>query len=324
MKPKVIAYSRVAREVVEYLEETCDVAYFNNINPKTDPDFLAALKEAQGIIGLALKVDKELLDQAPHLKIICNVSVGYDNLDINELTKRKIMSCNTPGVLDDTTADAIFGILIASARRIAELDHYVKKGAWDRSLREELYGVDVHHKVLGIIGMGRIGRAIAKRAHCGFDMKILYHNRSRNPEAEQKYNAQYCELDELLQASDFVCLMTPLTPETYQLIGEREFKLMKKSAVFINGSRGKTVNEQDLVRALQNGEILAAGLDVFEKEPIDPDHPLLKLRNVVTTPHIGSSTTETETKMSWLAAENLVKGLNGELPPTLINPEVLD
>ena len=199
----------------------------------------------------------------------------------------------------------------------------MKSGQWTKSIEAEHYGVDVHHKTLGIIGMGRIGQSIAKRAHLGFDMNILYHNRSRNEEAEDKYNATYCSLDELLAQSDFVCLMTPLTPETERLIGLEQFKRMKKSAIFINGSRGKTIVEKDLITALQNGDIAGAGLDVFEEEPVNPSNPLLKMKNVVVLPHVGSSTYETELKMSQLAAHNLELGLSGQTPPNLLNPSAL-
>ncbi|MBP2256729.1 2-hydroxyacid dehydrogenase [Virgibacillus alimentarius] len=322
MKKKVIIYNRLEQPVVEDLKERYDVHFFKNIDPKTNQDFFNHLKEAEGIIGLSLEVDKELLDKAPHLKIVSNNSVGYNNLDIEELSKRNIMATNTPGILTDTVADTIFGLLISTARRMPELDHWVKAGNWTGMLETAYFGTDVHHKTLGIIGMGRIGQAIAKRAFHGFDMNILYHTRTKKPEAEQQYNASYCSMDELLTQSDFVCLMTPLTPETEQLIGKREFQLMKKSAIFINGSRGKTIVEQDLIDALQNGEIAAAGLDVFEKEPVEPNNPLLKMKNVVTLPHIGSSTYETELKMSQLAARNLDAGLNGDRPPNLIDSNV--
>jgi len=320
---KIIVYNRLEKPVLERLQKKYDVHFFKDINPKTDPDFLHHLKNTDGIMGLELQVDKELLDHAPQLKVVSNVSVGYNNLDVEELTKRGILATNTPGVLDDTVADTIFGILMATARRIPELDLYVKSGNWKNAVAgPEYYGTDVHHKTLGIIGMGRIGQAIAKRGHFGFDMDILYHNRSRKPEAEEKYHATYCSLDELLHHSDFVCLMTPLTPETEGMIGKREFELMKKSAIFINGSRGKTIVEKELIEALQDGDIAAAGLDVFEQEPVQPDNPLLNMKNVVTTPHVGSSTHETELKMSELAAKNMEAGLNGVKPPNLIDPSV--
>jgi len=319
---KILAYERVEKPVLEALKANHDVQFFKNIDPNTDPKFLDALSEAEGIIGLGLPVNQKLLQKAPNLKIVSNVSVGYNNLDINELTKRNIMATNTPEILTDTVADMAFGLILATARRISELDHFVKSGQWTESLTEQHYGVDVHHKKLGIIGMGRIGNAIAKRAHNGFNMDILYHSRTRKPEAENNYHATFMKLDELLQEADFICLITPLTNETKGLIGKREFQLMKDTAIFINASRGGTIIEQDLIDALKNNEILAAGLDVYEQEPIQQDNELLKLKNVVTLPHIGSSTYETELKMSELAAKNLEAGLNGRKPPNLINGTV--
>lgn len=323
MKPKVIVYKKVDPTVLNYVRETCEVIYFENLDAQTLPDFYQELKDANGILGSGLKVNGQFLERAPKLKIVSNISVGYDNLDIPGITKRKIMATNTPDVLNDSVADTIFGLLLATARRMPELNQMVKSGKWTSQVGENLYGVDVHHKTLGIIGMGGIGSAIAKRAHFGFDMPILYHNRSRNLEAEQTYQATYCSLEEICQQADFICLMTPLTPKTVKLIGEKEFKLMKKTAIFVNGSRGATVDEDALVRALRSGEILAAGLDVFAQEPVSPDHPLLSMDNVVTLPHIGSATYETRLKMAQLAAENLVIGLQGKQPPSLINQEVL-
>ncbi|WP_156291503.1 2-hydroxyacid dehydrogenase [Oceanobacillus salinisoli] len=319
---KILAYDRVEKPVLDQLKEKHDVLFFKNIDPSSDPEFLNALSEAEGIIGLALPVNQELLEKAPNLKIVSNVSVGYNNLDIPELTKRNIMATNTPGILTDTVADMAFGLILATARRIPELDYFVKSGQWTQSLTEEHYGVDVHHKKLGIIGMGRIGNAISQRAHFGFHMDILYHSRTRKLDAEEKYDATYKSLDDLLRESDFVCLITPLTKETEGMIGRREFQLMKDSAIFINASRGKTVVEQDLIDALKNNEIRAAGLDVFEQEPVEPDNELLIMKNVVTLPHIGSSSHETELKMSELAAENLEAGLSGRKPPNLLNPQV--
>lgn len=322
MKPKVIVYKKMDKKVLDFIQDTCDVVYFEDLESETDPAFLQELNDAQGILGSGLKVDKNLLDQAPRLKMVCNTSVGYDNLDLAEMTERGIMATNTPDVLNDTVADTIFGLLLSAARRIPELDHWVKNGQWKSNLGEEWFGVDVHHKVLGIIGMGGVGTALAKRAHLGFDMQILYHNRSRNEKAERDYGATYCSLDELLKQSDFVCLMTPLTPLTEKMIGKREFELMKETAVFVNASRGKTVDEEALIHALEAGQILAAGLDVFVQEPVQPENPLLSMKNVVTLPHIGSATYETRLKMAMLGAANLVAGLKGETPPNLIKSEV--
>lgn len=320
---KIIAYNRVEKPVLKELQKKYEVHFFKNIDTKSHPEFLTQLHKTEGIIGLELPVDQELLNHAPNLKIVSNVSVGHNNLDIKEMSKRGIMATNTPDVLTDTVADTVFGILISTSRRIPELDQFVKNGKWImEAIEPEHFGTNVHHKTLGIIGMGRIGKALAQRSHYGFDMKILYHSRTRKLDAEIEFAADYCTLDELLKQSDFVCLITPLTAETEGLIGKREFQLMKKSAIFINGSRGKTIIEQDLINALETGEIAAAGLDVFEKEPIDPGNPLLKMKNVVTTPHIGSSTHETELEMSQLAARNLDAGLSGKKPPNLIDADV--
>ncbi|WP_158737919.1 D-glycerate dehydrogenase [Alteribacillus sp. YIM 98480] len=322
MRPKIVAYGRVREKARNKLSEKYEVSHFNNEEDLSNEAFKQAISEASAFIVGELEVGKDLLDHAPHLKVVSNVSVGYDNLDIEELTKRGIAATNTPDVLNDTTADAIFGLLLAAARRIPELDQYVKQGEWKGLLPETRFGVDVHHKTLGIIGMGRIGEVIAKRAHFGFDMNILYHNRSRKPGLEEKFAAEYRSLDQLLEASDYVCLMTPLTPETRYLMGAEQFKRMKKSAVFVNGSRGHTVDETALVEALENGEIRAAALDVFQEEPVSSNHPLLKLEHVVTTPHLGSATAETEDRMSLLAAENVDAVLEGQRPPNLINKQI--
>jgi len=322
VKKKIIAYERVEKPVLEALKKDYDVQFFKSIDPKTDSDFLRALQEAEGVIGVGFPAESNLLDQAPNLKIISNVSVGYNNLNLNELTKRNIMGTNTPDILNDTVADMALGLMLSAARRMPELDYYVKSGNWTESLPSDYFGTDVHHKTLGIIGMGRIGNAIAQRAHHGFHMDILYYSRNRKPEAEKQFNAAYRDLDSLLKQSDFICLIIPLTNETKGMIGEREFQLMKSSAIFINASRGSTVVETELIEALKKGEIAAAGLDVFEKEPVDPDNELLKMSNVVTLPHIGSSTYETELKMSELAAKHLRAGLNGKKPSNLLNDEV--
>lgn len=322
MKPKVIIYKKVEPSVLEYVQEACEVVYFEQLNDENLPRFYEEAKDAKGLLGSGLKVDAALLDKTPNLKIVSNISVGYDNLDIPELTRRGVMATNTPDVLNETVADTMIALMLATARRIPELDHMVKSGKWTANITPEHFGVDMHHKTLGIIGMGRIGAAIAKRARFGFGMNILYHNRSRSQEVEETYDATFCTLDELCQESDFICLMVPLSPQTTKLIGEREFGLMKRSAIFVNGSRGATVDEDALVRALQNGEILAAGTDVFVQEPVSPDHPLLKLPNVVTLPHIGSATLETRLAMAQFAAENFVLGIQGKRPPALLNQEV--
>ncbi|GEK57771.1 D-glycerate dehydrogenase [Marinococcus halophilus] len=313
-KPLVVAYNRVSREAREKLAETCEVRYFEQSETLEDPEFREAVAGASAIIGVEYEVDEAFLEQAPCLRIAANVSVGYDNLDLEALSTRGVYASNTPEVLNDTTADAIFGLLLAAARRIPETDRYVKDGKWQNTLPDDYFGVDVHHRTLGIIGMGRIGEAIAKRARFGFDMNILYYNRSRKPEAEDKYGASWTELEPLLEQSDFVCTMTPLTKDTYHLMDEAAFRRMKASAVFINGSRGGVVDEEALVKAIQERWIWNAGVDVFSEEPVPSGHPLLKFPHVVTLPHIGSFTEENENNMSLRAAENVLQVLDGKEP----------
>lgn len=214
------------------------------------------------------------------------------------------------------------GLMLSTSRRLVELDRYVKDNKWVPSDEENVYGLDVHHATLGIVGMGRIGEVVAKRAKFGFDMDILYYNRNRNKTVENSLGAKYCDLDSLLQKSDFIVVMVPLTKDTYHLIDVKEFNKMKSSAIFINASRGQTVNEKALIEALENNKIYAAGLDVYEMEPIDINNPLLKMSNVVALPHIGSATRKTRNAMCMLAAENLVKALLGETPPNVV-PELI-
>lgn len=318
MKPKVYVTYAISEEVEAFLGEHCDVHVWRGGGRVPNDVLLKEIADAEGLYtsgNTADRIDEALLQHAPHLKVVSNVSVGYNNFDTDALRARKIIGTNTPHVLDETVADLAFALILSTARRIVELDRFVKEGNWTASTPyHALYGQDVHHRTLGIIGMGRIGEAIARRAKFGFNMDILYHNRTRKPGAEQELAATYCDLQSLLAKSDYVLLMTPLTPETFQLIGKDEFKLMKKSAIFINVSRGQTVDEQALVDALETGEIHAAGLDVFEKEPVAADNPLLKMPNVVTTPHIGSATATTEAAMAMRAAENIVAVLTGKEP----------
>jgi glyoxylate reductase len=280
-------------------------------------------KKADALLTmLSEKVDEELLQAARHLRVVANMAVGYDNVDVNAATKRGIAVCNTPDVLTETTADLTFALLLAAARRIVEAAEYVKAGEWKSWSPYLLAGIDVHHKTIGIVGMGSIGTAVAKRAK-GFDMEILYHNRSRNLEAEQQLGAKYCTFEELLASADFVVCLTPLSNETRGMFNRKSFQMMKNSAVFINASRGPVVDEQALYEALASGEIAAAGLDVFEKEPIGQDHPLLTLKNVVALPHIGSATIETRTAMMKLCCDNIIEILQNRPPKTLVNKEWL-
>lgn len=321
MKPKVFIAKPIPQEVEEYLAQYCDYHIWSSEIPITQAELIRETKEAEGLLLTGGKIDHELLEQAPKLKVVSDISVGYNNFDLEAMKARGIMGTNTPYVLDETVADLAFALILAAARRISELDQYVKTGKWVKAINKEAFGIDVHHAVLGIIGMGRIGEAIAKRAKFGFSMDILYHNRNRNTSVEERFGAKYCTMDDLLRQADFIILMTPLTKETFHLIGAREFKLMKNTAIFVNTSRGETVDEEALFEALQNGEISAAGLDVFSPEPPSPDNPLLKLPNLVSVPHIGSATAKCRFDMAMLAAKNLVKALNGEEPPNLV-PEL--
>lgn len=318
---KVLVINRLDETIVKKLEKEFQLSFISTTKASKE-ELYEAVKDVHGIIGFGLRVDEDLLQAAQELEIVSNISVGFNNFDVEAMIAHDVMGTNTPDVLTHTVADLVFGLVLATARRIPELDSFVKKGKWTKDVYEELYGLDVHHKTMGIIGMGRIGEAIANRAHHGFHMDILYHTRSKKEYAEKTFAAQYRDLDDLLKESDFVVLMTPLTKETEGMLSLREFQLMKDTAIFINGSRGKTIVEADLVKALENNEIAAAGLDVFEQEPIDPNNKLLSLPNLVTTPHIGSATAETEEKMAKLAYENLVAGLKGEKPKTLVSDDM--
>ncbi|MEX2416008.1 MAG: D-glycerate dehydrogenase [Paenibacillaceae bacterium] len=308
----------IPSEVRQYLEEHCHCLDWQGEGRITKDDLFEMLSAADGLLTSGTPINAELLDHAPKLKIISNISVGYNNYDLDEMRKRGIIGTHTPGVLDDTVADLIVGLMLAAARRISELDQLMRQGLWKKGMDEEMFGVDVHHATLGIIGMGRIGEAVAQRARFGFNMNVLYSNRSRNAEAEKKLGARYCSMDELLIQSDYIVVMTPLTKETEKLIGHEQFAMMKSTAIFINASRGPIVDEAALIEALQSGSIRAAGLDVFEVEPIQLDNPLLKLPNVVLMPHVGSATTATRSDMAMLAAKNLVAGLSGQVPPNVV------
>lgn len=271
---------------------------------------------------LTENIDKELLDHATRLKVVSNMAVGYNNIDVEAASKKEIMVTNTPGVLTETTADLTFGLLMAVSRRLIEASGYLKEDQWKTWSPMQLTGQDIYGSTLGIIGLGRIGEAVAKRAQ-GFNMRVMYHNRARKIGLERELQVDYVDLDNLLKQSDFVCVLTPYTPNTHHLIGKEELKKMKETAILINTSRGGTIDEKALQHALEEGWIWGAGLDVFENEPIDSKHPLVQLSNVVTLPHIGSASIATRSKMAILAADNLLKGLNGEFPDYLVNNELL-
>jgi glyoxylate reductase len=323
-RPKVLVTSRIPDEGMCMLEEHCEVKVFDyeGVFPR---DVL--LREAKGVDAivclLADKIDGEVMDAAgSQLRVVANYAVGYDNIDVDAATKRGIMVTNTPGVLTDTTADLAWALLLATARRIVEGDKFLRQGKFKGWKPMLLLGTDVHHATLGIIGFGNIGRAVARRA-MGFDMKIIYYSAHKAPvELERKLNVEYRPLDDLLKEADFVSIHVPLTKETRHLIGERELRMMKKEAYLINTARGPIVDEKALAKALKEGWIRGAGLDVFEREPeVEPE--LLELDNVVLLPHLGSASYATRAKMATMAAENALKALKGEVPPNLVNPEVV-
>jgi gluconate 2-dehydrogenase len=259
------------------------------------------------------------LATAQQLKIISSVSVGYDNYDLSYLNQQKIWLSNTPHVLTESTADLAFSLLMSAARKVPTLDQWTKQGKWQRTVGTAQFGQDVFGKTLGIIGLGNIGAAIARRGFYGFNMNILYHNRREKLELAQPLNARYCALDELLQQSDFVVVAVDLNAESQALIGQHEFDQMQSHAVFVNIARGSVVDEQALINTLKAGKIFAAGLDVYVKEPLQ-ESELFALENVVTMPHVGSATAETRKKMAELAYRNLVDVLEGRTPPYLVNP----
>lgn len=268
------------------------------------------------------RIDDELLDHAPRLRIVANMAVGYDNVDVPALSRRGVLLTNTPGVLTQTTADLSFGLILGIARRIAEADRFVRDGGWQAWGPLFFVGRDVHHATLGIIGLGRIGTQVAQRAK-GFDMRVVYTNRGRNREAEQRLGCVRVDLPSLLRESDFVSVHAPLSPDTHHLLSGPQFRLMKKTAFLINVARGGLVDQPALYEALRDGEIAGAALDVTDPEPIPMDDPLVSLTNCLIVPHIGSASLATRTRMASLAAENIAAFLAGQAPPTPVNPEVL-
>ena len=323
MKPKVLVTREVFDETIEYLRGHCEVDS-NQDDVVLSPDALAQrLAGKQGLIcALTDRVDPTLLEHAPDLKVVSNIAVGYNNIDVPACSARGIVVTNTPGVLDDSTADLAWTLILGAARRVTEVERYIREGQWSGWWLKQWMGIDVHHATLGIVGMGRIGQAIAKRAS-GFEMRVLYHNRTRVPEAtERALNAKLVGMDELLRESDFVVLQVPYTPQTHHLIGAAELAKMKPTAILVNSTRGGVVDDAALVEALKNGTIRAAGLDVFEGEPkLNPG--FLGLDNVVLVPHVGSSTEATRRAMAMTAAKNAVAALTGARPPNVVNPDVL-
>jgi len=323
MAPKIFVTRRLPEAAMQALENRFDVQCNPHDRALTREELLAGVKGMDGILPLLMdSIDDEVLDAAgPQLKIVANYAVGYNNIDVPACTRHGILATNTPGVLTDTTADLALSLLLAVARKIVPADSYARAGKYQGWSPLLFLGTDAHHKTLGIMGFGRIGFAVAKRA-AGFDMKILYHDSVKaNSELEEKVGATFVDKYTLLAQSDFVSLHVPLNPETHHFIGGPELAAMKRSAYLINTSRGEVVDEKALVRALQMGQIAGAGLDVFEFEPAI-ERELTFMDNVVILPHIASASMETRTKMGLVAAENLIAALiEGRLPPNCLNPE---
>ncbi len=322
MRPKVLISQKIFDEAVAVVKENFEVEENKTDTPLPTNVLIQKLQDKVGaIILLTDQIDDNVLSQCHDLKIICNVAVGYNNINIEACTRRRIMVTNTPGVLDDTTADFTWTLLLATARRVVEADQYLRSLKWKRWGLMDFLGYDIHHKVLGICGLGRIGQRVARRAK-GFDMKILYTDVSQIPlSIEEDLGACFVDKKTLLAESDFVTLHVPLFPETTHYISTAEFSLMKPTSILINASRGPVVDEKALVQALKERIIAGAGLDVYEKEPeVEPD--LIQMKNVVLAPHIASASYETRLRMATMAAKNLVAGLKGKRPPNLVNPEV--
>ena len=321
MKPKILVTREVFDETLAHLDAHFEVES-NQGDIAFTPDALAhRLADKDAVMcSLTDRIDNAIVAGAPRLKVVANIAVGYNNVDVPACTARGILVTNTPGVLDDSTADLAWTLMLGAARRVTEVERYIRAGDWKGWRLKQWLGVDVHHATLGIVGMGRIGQAIARRAR-GFEMRVLYHNRTRVAETvERSLGAAMVSLDTLLRESDFVILQVPYSKETHHLIGAAELAKMKTSAMLINSTRGGVVDDAALVEALKNGTIRAAGLDVFENEP--HLHPgFLELDNVVLTPHIGSSTEATRRAMAMTAAKNAVAALAGVIPPNLVNQQ---
>ena len=324
VKPKVYVTRILPPPGLEILKKYCDIeVYPEKFKAPPKDVIIEHVRDKDALLCLLTdKIDKDVIESAPNLRVISTCSAGFDHIDLETATKRGIYVTNTPGVLTEAVADFTWALILAIARRIIEADKTVREGRWNIPWSPEyMLGSAIHGKVLGIVGMGKIGTAVARRS-IGFNMKVIYYSRTRKTDIERELNAKYVSLEELLKTADIISLHVPLTKETYHLIGERELKMMKKTAFLINTARGAVVDEKVLVRALKEKWIAGAALDVFEKEPVDPNNPLLKLENVVLAPHIGSATWEARSKMAEISAINLINVLMGKEPLYFVNPEV--
>ena len=322
MKPKVLITRRVPQPGIDLVAAHCDVELWDSDLPIPRPALLEKVADKDALYCLLTeRIDDELLDAAPNLKVVSQMAVGFDNIDVAACTRRGIPVGNTPGVLTETTADFTWALLMAAARRIVEGVEYVRAGRWVTWGPMLLMGPDLYGATLGIVGMGRIGQAVARRAR-GFGMRILYTDAQPIPGVAEEFGAIYVDMEQLLAESDFVTLHVNLTPQTHHMIDAAALRRMKPSAILVNAARGGVVDHDALVEALRAGEIAYAALDVTEPEPLPADHPLVHLPNCIVVPHIASASTATRTKMATMAAENLLAGVRGQALPNCVNPEV--
>lgn len=324
-RPRVFVTRVIAQEALDKIAQATEMEVWPYELPPPYEVLLEKARDVEGLLTLLTdKVDAALMDTARKLKVISNLAVGYDNIDVPEATRRGILVGNTPGVLTETTADFTFAMLMAAARRVVDADNYTRKGRWKTWGPMTLLGQDVHHATLGIIGLGRIGTEVAKRAK-GFNIKVLYYDEIRRREGEERQlGVEYVsELAKLLSSADFITVHVPLLPQTYHLIGAAEFAMMKPTAILVNTSRGPVIDQKALYEALKSRRIFAAAIDVAEVEPIPLEDPLLTLDNLIITPHIASASFTTRTSMAIMAAENLIAGLEGRIPPHCVNSEAI-
>jgi len=319
MKPKVFVTRHLPANAMQELTQSCDVDIWDEEFPPSYEEILKRIANVEGILCLLTdKIDENLMDSAPKLKVISQCAVGYDNIDVPAATNRGIRIGNTPGVLTDATADFAFTLIMATARRVGEAIQYVHDGNWKTWGLTLLLGQDIYGATLGIVGLGRIGKAVAKRAS-GFNMRVLYHDANRQPQAEAKFNLEYKPLEDLLKLSDFISLHVNLSSETNHMIGCKEFEMMKDSACLINTSRGPVIDSDALYHALKDGQIAYAALDVTDPEPLPSDHKLLSLSNIIVVPHIASATVSSRTQMTLMAVRNLIAGVGGKSLPYPVN-----
>ncbi|HAH96456.1 MAG TPA: D-glycerate dehydrogenase [Firmicutes bacterium] len=322
MKAKIFVTRKIPQAGLDMLADRFELEVFPHDRTATKDEITQGIRGKDGLLCLLTdNISADMMDAAPGLKVIANYAVGFNNIDVAAATQRQIAVTNTPGVLTETTADLAFALLMSAARRIVESDKFTRAGKFEGWAPLLFLGQDIYQKTLGIVGFGRIGQAMARRAS-GFDMKVLYYSAHRRPQAEEeKHGVEYRALDDLLRESDFISLHVPLVAETRHLIGQREFNLMKSNAILINTARGPVIDENALVEALKTGKIAGAGLDVFEREPqIEPE--LLQLDNVTIAPHIGSASVATRARMATMTAENIIAVFDGETPPNLVNKEI--